>query len=136
MGLGPAHRDECGCDPEPFAVTLSEAKGLQFAQGELREGSAVPLRGELMQILRFAQNDAHGRFFRSFRGAGSRLILVKEFALDIGPEFLYFVGEGISPELRHPDVGSIRGIAVCGRMIGDGEGCRHCATGPLGIVEL
>jgi len=59
MGLRPTQGDESRCHPEPFAVTLSEAKGLQFArsQGKLREGSVVPIRGELMQILRFAQND-------------------------------------------------------------------------------
>jgi len=59
MGLRPTRNDESLCHPEPFAVTLSEAKGLQFArsQGKLREGSAVLVRSELMQILRCAQND-------------------------------------------------------------------------------
>jgi hypothetical protein len=39
------------CHPEP----------VRFAQGKLREGSAVLDRGELMQILRFAQNDRLSR---------------------------------------------------------------------------
>ena len=45
MGLWPNRGDERRCHPEPFAVTLSEAKGLQF-HSEAK-----------MQILRFAQND-------------------------------------------------------------------------------
>ena len=49
MGLRPTHGDESRCHPEP-----------SLAQGKLREGSAVPVRGELMQILRFAQNDSEG----------------------------------------------------------------------------
>ncbi len=48
MDLRPTDRDESGCHPEP----------VRFAQGKLREGSAVPARRKLMQILRFAQNDS------------------------------------------------------------------------------
>jgi len=44
-GLKPLSPWPLCCHPEPFAVTLSEAKGLQFRSDEL------------MQILRFAQND-------------------------------------------------------------------------------
>ena len=44
----PTDGDESGCHPEP----------VRFAQGKLREGSAVSVRGELIQILRFAQNDS------------------------------------------------------------------------------
>ena len=46
MGTRPTREDESRCHPEPFAVTLSEAKGLQFRFDGL------------MQILRFAQNDS------------------------------------------------------------------------------
>ena len=49
--LRPAHGDESGCHPEP----------VRFAQSKLREGYAVPTRGELIQILRFAQNDRLSR---------------------------------------------------------------------------
>ena len=33
---------------------------VRFAQGKQREGSAVPVRGELIQIPGFAQNDIRG----------------------------------------------------------------------------
>jgi hypothetical protein len=43
MGLRPTHGEESRCHPERS------------------EESAVPVRGELMQILRFAQNDRLSR---------------------------------------------------------------------------
>jgi hypothetical protein len=44
MGLLPTHGDESRCHPDP-----------ERSEGE---GSAVPVRAEPMQILRFAQNDS------------------------------------------------------------------------------
>ena len=46
MGLRPTRVNESRCHPERS------------------EGSAVPVRGELMQILRCAQNDSHQEFLR------------------------------------------------------------------------
>ena len=74
MGLGPTHGGESCCHPEPFAVTLSEAKGLQFAPGKLPEGSAVPLHGELMRILRLAHNDGFLTERPKFRTIGVRSV--------------------------------------------------------------
>jgi len=51
MGLCPTRGDESRCRPERS------------------EGSAVPFGGELMQILRFAQNDTVDNPLREFRGS-------------------------------------------------------------------
>jgi len=53
MSLRPTHLDESRCHPEPFAVTRSEAKGLQYL-----------VENKQMQILRSAQDDSPIGFFR------------------------------------------------------------------------
>ena len=90
MGLWPTRGDESRCHPEP----------VRFAQGKLREGSAVPVRGELMQILRFTQNDKVEAFCRNFMSADPSADLptcpsshlptcLAYFPLDILPEGRY-----------------------------------------------
>jgi len=51
VDLRPIHGEEFGCHPERS------------------EGSAVSVRGELMQILRFAQNDTRAEFIARLLGS-------------------------------------------------------------------
>ena len=44
MGLQPTQGDESRCHPEPFAVTLSEAKGLQFVRSPETSRTSLILR--------------------------------------------------------------------------------------------
>ena len=59
MDLRPTQKDESPCHPEPFAVTLSEAKGLQFACSGYNFAKDLQFHSQAkMQMLRFAQHDS------------------------------------------------------------------------------